>query len=114
MVVMRTTVPQRLPGRTLVDQSLFCYSYVDGMYVTGGTTKCGGDSVKWFIETFLGGYALDAPALFDLIAQEAAQSQPGANGVMFMPYLIGVGTPTSKKDHRGRFSISGATMGDLT
>jgi xylulokinase len=101
--VMRATIPNRLSGDILVKKSLFCYSYVDGMCVTGGTTKCGGDSVKWFIDNFLGGYRQDEAALFETVTLDAAKSPPGANGVMFMPYLMGVGTPNSRKDAEGAF-----------
>ncbi len=101
--VMRTTLPRRLPGATLVAKSMFCYPYVEGMYVTGGTTKCGGDSVGWFIENFLAGYAMEEKALFDLITADAARSPVGANGVFFMPYLVGMGSPSSQPGSRGAF-----------
>ena len=101
--VMRTTISQRLPGETLVQRSMFCYSYVEGMFVTGGTTKCGGDSVRWFIETFMAGYPLEEKALFDLIAEDAAKSPMGANSVVFMPYLVGTGSPNSREGSQGAF-----------
>jgi len=100
--VMRTTIHQRLPGETLRNKSMFCYSYVNDMYVTGGMTKCGGDSVKWLAENFYTGYEND-PDVFDLIAVEADQSPPGANGVVFLPYLVGMGTPHSTKVAQGAF-----------
>lgn len=99
--VLRTVVSDRVPGSTLVRNSLFCYSYVNDLYITGGTTKCGGDSVRWFIDTFMGGYPEEVG--FDLIAKDANESQLGANGVIFMPYLMGMGTPQSRKESQGAF-----------
>jgi len=99
---MRTTIPQRLPGITLRAKSMFCYSYVDDMYVTGGMTKCGGDSVRWLAENFYQDLA-DDPSVFEKIASEAACSPLGANGVTFMPYLIGMGTPSPKRVAQGAF-----------
>ncbi len=114
--VMRATISQRLPGETLVKKSMFCYSYVDSMYVTGGTTKCGGDSVRWFIENFLAGYTIEENALLDLLTQDAADSPPGARGILFMPYLVGTGSPNSREGARGAFLNLGRhhTRGDLT
>jgi len=100
--VMRTSIPQRLPGNTLRAKSMFCYSYVNDMFITGGMTKCGGDSVKWLIENFYHDRAHD-PRIFDLIATEAARSPIGANGVAFMPYLVGMGTPRATKVAQGAF-----------
>ena len=100
--VMRTTVPQRIPGKTLLAKSMFCYSYVNDLYVTGGMTKCGGDSVKWWLENFYPGHESEA-SLFDRIADEAAESPVGANGIFFMPYLVGMGTPHPTKTAQGAF-----------
>ncbi|MBC8336555.1 MAG: hypothetical protein H8E29_14935 [Anaerolineales bacterium] len=100
--VMRATIQRRLPGATLRAKSMFCYSYVDDMYITGGMTKCGGDSVKWLIENFYRGYEND-PRVFAKIETEASLSPIGANGVTFMPYLIGMGTPSPTKVAQGAF-----------
>lgn len=113
--VMRTIVPCRLAGATLHANSMFCYSYVDGMYVTGGMTKCGGDSVKWLVENFHRGREKD-PSVFDDIANEAAESPVGARGVNFMPYLIGMGTPRPTNTAQGAFLNLGRhhTRADMT
>ncbi|NPV74835.1 MAG: hypothetical protein HPY59_00515 [Anaerolineae bacterium] len=100
--VMRTTVQSRMPGKILIENSMFCYSYVNDMFVTGGMTKCGGDSVSWLIETFYQDRRND-PSIFDEVAREALQCPPGANGVIFMPYLVGMGTPTPTNVPQGAF-----------
>ncbi|HZW03496.1 MAG TPA: FGGY family carbohydrate kinase, partial [Anaerolineaceae bacterium] len=99
--VMRTLVPARVPGKTLVGNSFFCYSYANDCFVTGGTTKSGGDSVRWLIDTFLSGYPEDS--VYDQIARDASASPLGANGVVFMPYLMGAGSPHSHQEPQGAF-----------
>ncbi|MEN6572351.1 MAG: FGGY family carbohydrate kinase [Anaerolineaceae bacterium] len=112
--VMRTIVNERLPGDILVENSLFCYSFINEYYVTGGTTKCGGDSVRWFIDTFLSGYHEDK--VFDQIERDASESIIGANGILFMPYLMGIGSPHSRKESQGAFLNLGRHHGrtDMT
>jgi len=100
--VMRTTVPQRTPGKTLLSRSMFCYSYVNDLYVNGGMTKCGGDSVKWWLENFYSQHESEV-SLFEQVATEAAESPVGANGILFMPYLVGKGTPNPTKTPQGAF-----------
>jgi len=100
--VMRTTIQSRMPGRILVENSMFCYPYVNSMFVTGGMTKCGGDSISWLIETFYQDFKND-PNVFDEVAYEASQCPPGADGVIFMPYLVGMGTPTPTNVPQGAF-----------
>jgi len=86
--VMRTTINKPMPGSTLFAKSMFCYSYVDNMFITGGMTKCGGDNVKWLLENFYPEEEND-PGLFEKITALADESPVGANGVLFMPYLLG-------------------------
>jgi xylulokinase len=100
--VMRTSIPRRLPGSVLREKSMFCYSYVDDMYITGGMTKCGADNVRWLVENFYQEVQDEAQA-FERVADEAGQSPAGANGVIFMPYLIGMGTPNPTKTPQGAF-----------
>ncbi len=96
--VMRTTINQPIPGKTLYDNSMFCYSYVEDMFVTGGMTRCGGDNVKWLVENFYPGSENDSE-VFERITTLAAESPVGANGVLFMPYLLGM-KPSQSSDTR--------------
>jgi xylulokinase len=100
--VMRTSIPSRLPGSLLREKSMFCYSYVDEMYITGGMTKCGADNVKWLMENFYREVESEAQA-FERIAAEGRLSPAGANGMFFMPYLFGMGTPNPTKTPQGAF-----------
>lgn len=101
--VMRTILSKRLDSNKLLKTSMFCYSYIDEMYITGGTTKCGGDSVKWFVDNFYREYQQNDDAAIDQLTREAESVPIGANGVMFFPYLLGMGTPKSKREAQGSF-----------
>ena len=100
--VMRTTIAEPLSGSTLRARSMFCYPYVKGLYVTGGMTKCGGDSVSWLIENFFKDCA-QSPDIYERISREANESPPGSNGSIFMPYLVGIGTQNPSRDAQGAF-----------
>ena len=58
----------------------------------------------------------DDPSVFESIAAEAAQSPVGSNGVSFMPYLLGMGTPKPTESAQGAFLNLGRhhTRPDLT
>lgn len=100
--VMRTTIPDRMPGSTLREKSMFCYSYVDDLFVTGGMTKCGGDSVQWLLDNYYQDHKEDEN-IYDQISAESSESPVGAKGIFFMPYLIGMGTPNPTKNPLGAF-----------
>jgi xylulokinase len=98
--VVRCVVSHELSTSSLLKNSLFSYSYIDNKYISGGFTKCGGDSVRWFSEVIKG----------DLVSTEeiektfnAPNSSPGASGVLFLPYLVGEGTPNSNDTSRAAF-----------
>lgn len=64
---------------------------VPGMLHATGTMQTAGSAVKWFVEKFGVDYAA------------AADVPPGANGLLFLPYLCGERTPWWNPDARGVF-----------
>ena len=111
---MRTTVRPRLPGSTLRSKSMFCYSFIEDMFVAGGMIKTGADSVRWFADTFYADSNMES-GVFEAIANEAADSPPGARGVLFMPFLLGMGTPSPTTTPQAAFLNVGRdhTRGDM-
>jgi gluconokinase len=78
-------------------QRLFNYILADGLYVTGGAISNGGAALKWFAENFL-----ESSDINNVLAL-AQKSPPGANGLIFLPYLSGERSPFWDAAARGAF-----------
>ncbi|MDG5471853.1 xylulokinase [Jeotgalibacillus sp. ET6] len=74
----------------------FNHGKEDSFY-TMGVTLSAGHSLTWFRETF----AVDHS--FDELLEEAKSVPPGANGLLFTPYLSGERTPHADADIRASF-----------
>lgn len=75
---------------------LFCHA--DGGYHLLGVTLAAAGSLEWYKNTF-------APEEdFSALLEQAAQSQAGAGGVTFKPYLAGERTPHLNPDLRGSWT----------
>ncbi|HET6682320.1 MAG TPA: xylulokinase [Gaiella sp.] len=74
----------------------FCHA-VPGAWQAMGVMLAAAGSLQWFHERL----APDAPFV-DLLA-EAAGWEPGAHGLVFLPYLAGERTPHADPDARGAF-----------
>ena len=84
----------------------FC-SAVPGQYALMSCTLAAGLSLKWFKNAFCGEEAalaehegMDVYALLDRIAEEVPV---GANGLLFLPYLMGERSPVLDENSRGVF-----------
>ncbi len=74
-----------------------------GLFICGGPLAAGGRSVTWLAEA--AGYGGDLARL----ARDAAGVPPGADGLVFLPYLSGERTPLWDESARGAFF--GLTVG---
>lgn len=74
---------------------LFCHA--DGGYHLLGVTLAAGGALRWYRDTFASSIA------FDKLMTMAAESQPGARGVLFLPHLAGERSPYLDPDTRGAF-----------
>jgi len=89
------------PGGKL---QMFC-GVTPGSYMSFGATQTAGGALKWFRDHL----ALDVVSqaekegknTYDLLGAIALQSPPGANGVVFAPYLSGERCPYPDPDARG-------------
>jgi xylulokinase len=77
----------------------FCHALPDRWHVMG-VTQGAGLSLRWFRDQFAAGpeYAHDA---YDRLVDEAAKTPPGADGLLWAPYLMGERTPHLDPDARG-------------
>jgi len=82
-----------------------CCHAVPGCWFTLGATDGSGLSIKWFRDLF-GQQEVSLAQLtgrnpFDLFDEEAIQSPPGANGIIYLPYLTGERSPIWDPYSRG-------------
>jgi xylulokinase len=76
---------------------VFCHA-VPGRWHAMGVMLSAAGSLRWFRD------ALAPGASFDELTAEAAGVEPGAEGVLFLPYLTGERTPHADPDVRGAFT----------
>jgi len=80
---------------------------VPGMYCPCGTMQTAGNSVSWLkreIATSEVEHAKrDKTSPYALMRDLMAQSRPGSNGVIFLPYLLGERAPRWNSDAKGSF-----------
>ena len=80
---------------------------VPGCLHPSGTMQTAGSSFKWLAEQLCAEEAAEAArtgvSKYALIDAKAATSPAGANGVLFLPYMLGERTPWWNPDARGAF-----------
>ena len=98
---------------------MFCNN-APGLWQAIGCTLSAGGSYRWYRDTLcehLKEMAAQGKGnVYDLMGKEAEQSRPGANGVLFAPYMSGERCPYPDPNARGVFyglSLS-STRGDIT
>ena len=82
---------------------------VPGRWHNTGVTLAAGFSLKWFRDNFAAG------TTYDELGTLGAQSPPGSNGAIWLPYLMGERTPHLDPETRAAFVglAAGHTRGDL-
>jgi xylulokinase len=83
----------------------FCHA-VPGRWHVMGVTQGAGLSLRWFRDQF-GAGAEDGRDPYERITEEAARIAPGANGLIWTPYLMGERTP--HLDPAARAALVGLT-----
>ncbi len=100
--------------RTVVDQPItdpagriFCYALTENHWVVGGAVNNGGMIYSWMMEEFGGLERAEAEAKnlspYDLISDRIADVKPGAEGLLFYPYLSGERAPLWNANAKGSF-----------
>jgi xylulokinase len=82
----------------------FCHA-IPGRWHVMGVTQGAGLSMRWFRDQFGAGFGDGDP--YDRMTAEAAQVEPGANGLFWAPYLMGERTP--HLDPNARAALVGLT-----
>jgi gluconokinase len=93
-------------GEVLQDEKQRFFNYIldKGHYISGGPTNNGGVAFEWFARQF-GNYnnGLDFEDALQDLFKEAAQVSAGANGLIFLPYLLGERAPLWNANARGAY-----------
>ncbi len=98
VVYMATSLP--IPSAIRYEHAIFCWRYLEGSWIAGGQTKCGAENLDWLINLLTGAFN---PATVHNLLDEASTSPCGSRGVIFLPYLMGRGTPRDNALARGAF-----------
>jgi gluconokinase len=91
---VRTTVERPITdgrGRT------FCYELTEDLWVIGGPVSSGGIVLRW-VRDLLARAEIDAAARggrdpYEILIDEASEVGPGADGLIFLPFLVGERAP---------------------
>lgn len=75
----------------------FCYPLDRDMFIVGGPTNNGGVVFQWLKDTFF------ADLSFDEMLEGVGRVSPGADGLLFFPYLLGERAPVWDSEARGVF-----------
>jgi len=83
---------------TLSDkQETFCYAFSKDQYIVGGATNNGGIVIQWLKEL------VNDDRKFEQFLAEAEDVEPGAEGLLFLPYVNGERAPLWNQRARGNF-----------
>jgi gluconokinase len=80
----------------------FNYRLNDTDYICGGPTNNGGVVLKWYIENFLNS-KLETANDYTQIFKTLADTKPGADGLIFLPFVMGERAPIWNSDACGVF-----------
>ncbi|HEX6431143.1 MAG TPA: gluconokinase [Niastella sp.] len=83
-------------------ERIFNYILRDDLYVTGGAVNNGVVLLKWYSEHFLQKPFTNASDLAAFV-QQAAGAPAGADGLIFLPYILGERAPVWDASARGVF-----------
>lgn len=80
----------------------FNYLLTKDIFISGGPINNGGVVLKWYTEIFLQ-KTLNNSADYDAILNEMTNIKPGAEGLIFLPYLLGERAPIWDSEASGVF-----------
>lgn len=81
---------------------VFSYMLTPELHIIGGAVNNGGNVLQWFLDSFGGGGVNSDQDVTTLIAR-AESVEPGADGVVFLPYLLGERAPIWDASAKGAY-----------
>lgn len=101
---IRTVIPK---PRTDQKGRIFCYALTEDHWVIGGSVNNGGMILRWIRDELAASEVETAKRLgmdaYEILTSIAEKVEPGANGLLFHPYLAGERAPLWNADVRGSF-----------
>ncbi|MEZ4864822.1 MAG: FGGY family carbohydrate kinase [Caldilineaceae bacterium] len=94
---IRVVIEKPVEPQVRLQHNLFYWPYVAGQWIVGGQLKAAASALDWFARGYMG-----LVTVAQLLA-EAEQSPPGSRGVLFIPYLMGRGSPLPDANATGAF-----------
>jgi gluconokinase len=83
---------------------VFNYLITEDHFVSGGPSNSGSGTFEWFAKQFGDFNAdYDIETSMSNLMDEAAKTSPGAEGLLFLPYLLGERAPLWNPDARGMY-----------
>lgn len=70
-----------------------------GMHIVGGSNNLGGGLIEWVKQC----YYQNEPYPYEVMEKDAGEARLGADGLIFLPYLLGERAPVWNADARGVF-----------
>ena len=96
---VRTTVSTPALNK---EPTLFCYPLLKDVFIKGGAVNNGGYVLQWFAESFMD-RKLQSESDYAVLVEQAQSAGPGAEGLVFLPYLQGERAPIWDAAARGVF-----------
>ncbi|MFD1173106.1 gluconokinase [Oceanobacillus picturae] len=101
---IRTVIPE---PRTDAKGRIFCYALTEDHWVIGGPVNNGGMVLRWIRDEFAASEVETAKRLgvdpYEVLTRIASRVEPGANGLLFHPFLAGERAPLWNANVRGSF-----------
>ncbi len=101
---IRTVIPK---PQTDPKGRIFCYALTENHWVIGGPVNNGGMILRWIRDEFAASEVETAKRLgidpYEVLTRIASRVRPGANGLLFHPFLSGERAPLWNSDVRGSF-----------
>jgi gluconokinase len=86
---------------------IFCYALTENHWVIGGPVNNGGMTFRWVRDVMASAEVETAKSLgidsYEVLTKIAARVSPGADGLLFHPYLAGERAPLWNANARGSF-----------
>jgi sugar (pentulose or hexulose) kinase len=98
--VFRLVTSAPISAAACLERSLFRYPIVGDIWACGGFVLSGGSALAWLADAVA---APGRPAEIEVLLGEASEAPAGSDGVVFLPYLVGKGSPAPDADAAASF-----------